>query len=416
MTDGTDFDGLNSDPVKMAWMQGAPVPQDRLINPDHADHMRFPKTRWAFSNMRKFVPTARIGRGEGPASHLPFALREDLDALPVTPLGGSSSMRLDESLTANFTDGFLVMHRGAVVFERYFGVSGPATTHIAFSITKSFYGTIAEMLVEEGKLDPAKTVAHYLPELAESGFGDATVRDVLDMRTALDWSEVYDDNNSDIIKFSAAVRMVPRHPDYSGANDMYSYLPSVKRDHSSAHGDMYNYRTVNTEVIGWLIGRIEGKSSDKVLSERIWQPLGMEMDADIICDPALVPFAGGGMNPCLRDMARFGEMMRCGGSFDGRRVVPEAVVDRIKAGSGHPGMHRDDYPSLPGFDYSSQWWHMNDDHGCYSARGIHGQAIWIDPVAEMVIARFASMPVAANPASDPLSLATYRAIAGHLMG
>ncbi len=415
MTDGTEFDGVNSDPVTMGWMQGAPVPQGSLINPDHADHMRFPKTRWSFSNMRKFVPTARIGRGEGPVSALPFALRDDLDCLPVTPLEGSASMRLDESLTANFTDGFLVMHRGEVIFERYFGVSGPATTHIAFSITKSFYGTIAEMLVEEGKLDPAKTVAHYLPELAKSGFGDATLRDVLDMRTALDWSEVYDDNESDIIKFSAAVRMVPRHADYSGANDMYSYLPSVRRDHGSEHGDMYNYRTVNTEVIGWLIGRIEGKSTDKVLSERIWQPLGMEMDADIICDPALVPFAGGGMNSCLRDMARFGEMMRCGGSYDGRRVVPAAVVERITAGSGHPGMHRDDYPSLPGFDYSSQWWHMNDDHGCFTARGIHGQAIWIDPAAEMVIARFASMPVAANPASDPLSLATYRAIADHLM-
>ncbi|WP_336986706.1 serine hydrolase [Altererythrobacter aquiaggeris] len=415
MPDTTELNGVNSDPAVLGWMTGAPVPKDRLINPDHADHMRFPQTRWAFSNMRKFLPTARISRGQGAPSALAMDLRDDLDALPIAPLGSGTPQRLDTSLVDSFTDAFLVMHKGAVVFERYFGVTQPASTHIAFSVTKSFIGTIAEILIEEGKLAPARTVAHYLPELAASGFGDATVRDVLDMRTALNWSEIYDDSQSDIIRFSAAVRMSPRRPDYSGPNDMYAYLPGVLRDQHSNHGEMYNYRTVNTEVIGWIIARIEGKSGDQVISERIWQPLGMEQDGDIICDPALVPFAGGGMNLCLRDMARFGEMMRAGGMFDGRRVVPQPVVDRIRAGSGHPGMHRDDYPHLPGFDYSSQWWHMNDDHGCFSARGIHGQAIWINPAAEMVIARFGSMPDAANTANDPLSLATYRAIADHLM-
>ena len=73
------------------------------------------------------------------------------------------------------------------------------------------------------------------------------------------------------------------------------------------------------------------------------------------------------------------------------------------------------YPTLPGWSYHDQWWVSHDDHGVYMARGIHGQAIYVDPAAEMVIARFASHPLAGNVNLDPLSLPAYRAIAERLV-
>lgn len=61
------------------------------------------------------------------------------------------------------------------------------------------------------------------------------------------------------------------------------------------------------------------------------------------------------------------------------------------------------------------WWVSHDDHGAFAARGVHGQTIWINPPAEMVIVRFASNPIAGNAANDPTSLPAYRAVADYLM-
>lgn len=93
-----------------------------------------------------------------------------------------------ESLAANYTDGIVVLHKGRIVYERYFGVLKEDGQHGAMSVTKSFVGTLGAMLVAEGALDDQKRVMAYVPELAESGFGDATVRQVLDMTTAIRWS------------------------------------------------------------------------------------------------------------------------------------------------------------------------------------------------------------------------------------
>lgn len=407
------LDAVTSDPATLGWMQGSPPPPDKRILAARGDHRRFPMTRYSFSHMREFVPTKRVSRGSGKVRVLPVALRSDLGAVTFTPLRGTSPMRWDASLKANFTDGIVVLHRGKVVYERYFGVTRPDTRHIAFSVTKSFVGTIAEMLIAEDRLDEGKPVAHYLPELAASGFGDATVRQVMDMTTGLDFSEDYTDPKSGIGAFSLAVGLTTRPPDYAGPEDLYAFLPGVNK--LGVHGDRFTYRTCNTEVLGWIVARIEGKPMEQVLAERIWQPLGMEGDADFVIDSAGISFTGGGLNPVLRDMARFGEAMRLGGQQGGRQVISAKAVESIRGGGRREDFAKAGYAMLPGWSYRSQWWVAHNPHGAYSARGINGQAIYIDPKAEMVIARFASHPVAANAALDPTSLPAYQAIAEHLM-
>ena len=398
------LDGVASDPVTMGWMVGAPPPPEQRILAARADHMRFPMIRWAYSNMRSFSATANVA-ASGSGTQFRRRSGADLGAVRFTPTGTSAAITFEQSLIEAYTDGILVLHQGQVVFERWFGVTGPLTRHIAFSVTKSFVGTLVQMLVGEGRIDLAARVDSVIPELAPSGFGSATIGQVLDMTSALDFSEDYGDPTSGIGAYSAALGLTPRPASYTGPHNLWDYLATVPG--AGKHGEGFVYRTPNTDVLAWIITRAEGKPLHQVLSERLWQPLGMIGDADLMVDEAGSPFAGGGLNLRLEDLARFGEALRVGGAG----VVPEGDVARIRAG-GDPALFDPvAYPQLPGWSYGSQWWHAHNDHGCFSARGIHGQALWIDPAAKMVIARFASHPVAANGANDPHSLPAWRALA-----
>ncbi|WP_298194958.1 serine hydrolase [Novosphingobium sp.] len=405
---GEVLDGVTSDPVRMGWMVGAPPPPEKRILAARADHMRFPMIRWSYSNMRSFCPTARVA-ASGEGTPFPRALRDDLGAVRFTPLGADTETTFDESLLAAFTDGILVLHKGQMVFERWFGVTDPETRHIAFSVTKSFVGTLVQMLVGEGRIDLAARVDSVIPELAASGFGSATIGQVLHMTTALDFSEEYGNPNSGIGAYSAALGLTPRPASYTGPHNLWDYLTTVRG--KGSHGEGFVYRTPNTDVLAWIITRVTGKPFTEVLSECLWQPLGMLGDADLIVDEAGAPFAGGGLNLRLEDLARFGEALRLGGLG----VIPSADVERIREGGDPERFHKEGYPLLSGWSYGSQWWHAHDNHGCFSARGIHGQTLWIDPVAEMVVARFASHPTAANGANDPHSLPAWRALAQALM-
>ncbi len=407
MTDSIG-DARATDPVALGWMQGAPPPLDKLVRAEDGSLWRFPQLRWALSHWRELYPTVGVPRGAGPVSLLPRAIRDDLDDVSFTPLGGGDPVTWGQAFDLNYTDGVVILHKGVIVQERYAGALTETAEHIAFSVTKSFVGTLAAMLVHEGRLDRAAPVASYIPELAASGFGDATVGEVMDMTTALRFTEDYTDTRNDFLNFALATGTAPRRADYTGPLSNLTFAASIPKEGN--HGDAFIYRTPNTDVLGWLVSRIEGKRLDVVLSERIWSKLGAEAMATMHVDPSGMPFAGGGLNTRLRDLARFGEMMRLGGRFNGEQIVPEAVVAGIRTG-GDPAKFLN-FPALPGWSYHDQWWHTG--HGAFTARGIHGQAIYIDPEAELVIARYGSHPVAGNRANDPMSVPAYAAIAARL--
>src|SRR5262245_31998707 len=169
----------DSDPRTVGWMTGFPPSRDKAITFADGSFRRFPQLRWAWSNIRQLVPTVGVWRGAGPSSPLPRA-EQDLDGVTLTTMDGRS-MRFDQALAETYADGIAVLHRGRLVFERYFGVLEPHKQHIAMSVTKSFTGVLAGILVAEGRLDPAAPVTAYVPELAPSAFGDATVAQVMDM-------------------------------------------------------------------------------------------------------------------------------------------------------------------------------------------------------------------------------------------
>lgn len=402
-----------TDAVTLGWMVGSPPPANKVVQFHDGSFYKFPQFRWSFSNYRQLAPTTTVNRGAGLAVALPRAERKDLDAVSFTPLGKTEPMTWAQAFDANYTDGVLVMHKGKVVYERYAGALSPQKQHMSMSVTKSFFGLIGAILVAEGRLDENAKVAQYIPELKDSGFGDATIRNLLDMRTGIQYSEAYLDPKSEFWTHMFAGRTLPRPPGYQGPDNFYAYMPTVKKQ--GEHGGEFAYKTINTDVLGWVISRVTGKSVGQNLTERIWSKLGMEQDAYFAVDSLGTEFAGGGLNASLRDMARFGEMMRNQGRFNGQQIIPVSVVQDIAKGGDKSAFPQAAFPTLPGWSYRNMWWVSGNEHGAYSARGIHGQAIYIDPKAEMVIARFASFPMPNNPFNDPTSLPAYMAVAKHLM-
>lgn len=402
-----------SDPAKLGWMIGSPPPADKIIRFSDSDYFSFPKLRWTACHFRQLMPTVGVSRGIG--APVPFARKIDasIDAIKFTPLGGGKEMTWVESLTANYTDGIIVLHDGVLVYERSFGCLDDIGKHAAMSVTKSITGLLGEMLVAEGAIDEAAKVGTIVPELAKSAFGDATVRQMLDMTTGLRYSEDYADPDADVWRYGAAGNPLPKPADYVGPRSYFEFLETVRKD--GEHGVAFGYKTINTDALGWIIWRVTGQSVADLLSERIWRKMGAEQDAYFTVDSIGTPFAGGGLNAGLRDMARIGQLMLSGGAINGQRLVPEAAIKRIQAGGDKAAFAKAGYSLLKGWSYRGMWWVSHNENGAFMARGVHGQSIYVDPAAHMVIARFASNPVAGNAANDPTTLPAFHAVARHLM-
>ena len=407
----TQLTAPQSDPAALGLMLGSPPAREAQVRWDDGSMFAFPKTRWAFSNIQALLPTGTIQRS-GMLAGLPRAANSKLEAVRFTSLDGKE-MSWGDAFDYNYTDGIIVLHKGRVVYERYGGALKPDGRHIAFSVTKSFVGTLAELLIHEGKLDESRTVGSYVPELAPSGFGNATIRQLMDMRTAIAFNEDYAGGGttlSDIARMSLAGGMAPNPPGYKGPDGSFAFTASLGSN--GQHGGNFVYRTPNTQALQWVVERVGGAPFAVQLSDRIWKPMGMEQEATVTVDRLGTAFGGGGLNANLRDFARFGEMLRNGGRWNGQQILPPAVVKAILAPGDARAFAAAGYPGLDGGSYRSQWWHRAG--GQTMAVGIHGQGIYIDPKAEMVIARFASHPVATNRVINGTTLPAYDAIAAAL--
>ena len=410
----SDFpDAAASDPNTLGLMQGfPPAPDKRVMQPD-SNFFSFPKLRWTVCHIRELMPTKQVSRGLGAPVLLEYALDDGIDAVTFMPMGGDKQMTWKEALAANYTDGMLVMHKGKVVYEHYTGCLAEAGKHAAMSMTKSMTGLLAEILVAEGTLDDKARVSTIIPELAGSAFADATVRQVMDMTTGLAYSEDYANPKADIWVYSAAANPMPKPADYKGPVGYYEYLQTVKKE--GEHGEAFGYKTINSDALGWIVSRVSGKSVTELLSERIWSRMGAEQDGYLTVDGIGTPFAGGGLSAGLRDLGRVGQLMLDKGEINGERLFPANVADNIRAGGDKAAFDKAGYKTFAGGSYRGMWWVFHNDHGAYAARGVHGQTIYIDPTAEMVIVRLSSHPVAKNAVIDPTSLPAYQAVAEYLI-
>ncbi len=395
-------------------MEGFPPPPDKQIGQPDSDYFSFPKLRWTVCHLRELLPTEQVSRGIGAPVQLEYDLDEAaIDALTFKPMGSDEEMSWEESLWANYTDGMLILHRGKVVYERYFGCLDETGKHGAMSMTKSLTGLLAEILVAEGELDDGALVSSLIPELERSAFGNATVRQVMDMTTGLAYSEDYSDPNADIWIYSAAASPLPKPADYDGPDGYFEYLQTVRPE--GVHGEAFHYKTINTDALGWIVSRVSGMEVTELLSARISSRIGAEQDAYMTVDGKGTPFAGGGLSAGLRDLGRIGLLMLNEGEINGNRLFPSEVVARIRRGGSKEAFAKAGYATLEGGSYRSMWWLFHNENAAFAARGVYGQTVYVDPKADMVIVRFASFPTAKNANIDPTSLPAYQAVAEYLM-
>lgn len=391
-------------------MQGFPPPADQQVT--KATYMyQYPQMRWAFHHMRELLPTRAIERGQGPV--VPLVKGQDLtqliDQLRFT--GPEGSLSFAEYLDATYTDALLVMHKGQVVYERYLGMP-ESSAHIMWSMTKSMVGLIATQLIVEGALDANQQVTHYLPELAQSGWQGATVQQVLDMTADINYSEVYSDAHSDVVKYGRALALASVPDSYDGPRSLYAYLPTITGN--GAHDQEFQYRTVHTEVLAWILRRVTGLNSAELFSQKVWSKLGTEHEAYLLLDPAGTDMAGGGMNASLRDLARFAEMLRQNGTFNGQQVISAKALAMIQQGADPVKFQAAKRPAQAGYSYHNQFWISHNADGAFELLGIHGQMIHVNPKAELVVVRLGSHPVASSGAHLPYSLPAFAALAAQL--
>jgi CubicO group peptidase (beta-lactamase class C family) len=364
-----------SKPDKMGWMSGFPPPDGKIISAVDGSFFRFPALRYSVCHMRQFMPTSVVPTTPEKTYSFKERLNDEIDNITFYPQNSKQPMTWKASLLANYTDGIIILHKGKIVYEEYFGELKPDGLHAAMSVSKTFTGTLGALLVEEGVLDENKTAADYIPELETSAFGDATIREILDMTTGLKYSEDYSDPKAEIWSFSVAGNPFPKPDTYEGPTNYYDYLVTVQKE--GEHGDTFAYKTINTDVMGWIVSRVSGKSIPEFLSDRIWKPLGTHFDGYYQIDGAGIAFAGGGFSANMRDMAMFGEMIRKKGKFNKQQILPTTLIEDIMNGGNQEAFEKSVYAkSLKNWSYRNMWWITHNEHGAFAARGVHGQTIY----------------------------------------
>ncbi len=374
--------------------------------------------KWSFQNTSQLTKTAVISRGNGPVSPLEYNIQalDDVTFNGTTLDGKKAEVRFGDYLKNTETDAIVILKDGKVVFERYYNGMGPGQRHLNMSVTKSFFGTMAAQLMAEGRLDDSKLITHYLPEFEGTDLGKATVRQIADMTAGFEFSEDFKDKNSDVYIFGYANTLYKRPEGYKGPANVLEYALTIKTKFGP--GTAFYYATPLTEVLAELIRRVTGKPDYQVLSETIWSKIGAEHDALVVVDDSGRGLGGSGLISTVRDNARFGQMILQHGMYNNQQILDSSLTDVFIQG-GDPEVlgkwAREHSPASKGFSYRNQWWVTHNKHGAFSALGIFGQTIYIDPTANMVVAKFASQPKANTAYEDDNLWPALLAVAKELM-
>lgn len=370
--------------------------------------------RWSFQHMSEFLPTAAISRGQGPAAELPAAHR-DLDSIMLAPASAEEApMSVGAVMGSTDTDGWMLLHRGSVLTEQYFGEMGAGTEHLLMSVSKSLVGAVAGALCDAGLLDPQAQLTDYVPALADSGYAGATVRHLLDMRSGIAFSEEYLDPRAEVRILEEAIGWAP--PAFPGPKGMYPFLATLRQ--KTAHGGAFEYRSCETDMLGWICESASGSTMPILMSHLLWGKLGAEADAVIGIDQFGTGMFDGGINATLRDMARFGSVfLNDGLALGGERVLSSEWIEQTLAGAedsreafaSSPGDNR-----MPGGMYRNQMWFPYAGNDVVLCLGIHGQMVYINRPAQVVGVKLSSWPLPQDAAKLFTTLRAFDAIAAEL--
>jgi CubicO group peptidase (beta-lactamase class C family) len=357
--------------------------------------MRRPFNEWTFTHMNWVLPTERIAKGE------PHPFPEEPADLGMLTYG--DGYNLDDLHRRTNTTAFVVLRDGMLVHEAYPGAfARPGARMQLFSVSKSVLSmmvgiALADRLIA-GIDDPVST---YRPDFRGTAYQDVTVAQLLDMTSGVGDLEVWDVEDSGIKRFERAV---------AGGGDVLEIVKSARR--SAAKGERFNYSTFDSQVLGWVLEAATGETLARYASRKLWQKIGAERDAYywLTRRKPRTAIGAGSLNATARDLARLGQVMADDGLAAGERVVPADWVRRSRVprhGVGTLG------PSgYPHYGYANHWWTLDD--GAFTGVGVHGQYLYVDPAARVVIVKCSAWPTQDDPAKDKETISALKAASAHL--
>lgn len=331
----------------------------------------------------------------GPRFELPEG---DALAMPEIEFEGEARY-YDRFAEETYTNAFLVIRDGRVVFESYRNRSDATTRFIGFSMSKTITAMLVGIALEQGTVASLDDlVTKYVPELEGTGYDGVTLRQVMQMRSGVDYQERYDFGDNP----SFAGRL---HEQAIIRNEMRFAHGALETRRANAPGSTFNYSTLDTFVIGWVLERATGMELASYTEANLWGPLGAESPGFWLADGppgAGRELSGMGFNATLRDFGRLGQLLLDGGKRGDRQILPAGWVAEmtrmVPTGEAMPG-------------YGLFTWQVDDEPGAFAAVGLAGQYIYVHPASRTVIVKLSHYPPAEPEHVRPETMAFFKAVA-----
>ncbi len=319
----------------------------------------------------------RMDSREVKAGDKTFVFQRQPRALPESYVFNGQKKSVRKFMEHTGTTGMIVVRDNTILFEEYYQGNTDKSKAISWSVAKSFISALMGIAVAEGHIkDIMDPVTKYVPFLKGSGYEGVPIKHVLQMSSGIRFNEDYAAFNSDINRMGRYFAL---------GLPLDKFVASLKPEKTP--GTFNQYVSMDTQVLGMVLQEATGKTVSQYTEEKLWQPLGMEASALWLVDSKGMEAVFGGLNAVLRDYARFGRLYLNNGAWNGRQIVPAAWVKAsVTPDAPHlfPGK-RDNASWVLGYGY--QWWVPEKPDGDYLAIGIYGQAIYIYPRYNIVIAK-----------------------------
>jgi len=364
--------------------------------------MRRPFSEWTFTHMNWIMPTECVARS-GP--HLPLPLSPD--PLDLTYRFDDRDHTLSDLHRHTNTTAFVVLHRGEIVHETYPGVfAGPRSRMQLFSISKSVTSMLIGIALADGAIGSVKDrVTDYRPDFRGTAFEESTLAELLDMTSGVGDAEVWDVPDSGIKRFEQAIM----------GGDVAEVIRAAPR--RAAPGERFNYSTFDAQILGWVLEAATGRSLATYAAERLWNQIGADRDAYfwLTRTRPRTAIGAGSFNATARDVARLGLLMANDGVVAGQQVVPREWVRRSRGSDlphlavgalGPSGYHH--------YGYANQWWTLGESSfNAFTGLGVHGQYLFVDPTADIVIVKCSAWPTQDDERRDHETITALRRVADH---
>jgi CubicO group peptidase (beta-lactamase class C family) len=376
----------------MGWGNSVTALESGALDATRTNWLTAPYNKWAFHNVEKVISVVSVPAGSFTREDFPEG-HADLSGFSLNS-GGNNPLTLQAWLRATDTDAIIILKDGRLVYEFYDNGTSRTTPHILHSSTKAVMGLLLGILAHDGLLDMEAPAEHYVPALAATGYSGATLRNLIDMRAGVV------PTSEQALENANAASAIPATP--GGPIPTFHGVIDTLKAAQRPHGGNFNYISVNTQVVGWVIEHATGRKVADLISEKLWKPLGAQSGAYMGVDREGAPWCAGGFCATARDFAMIGDLVLNDGRRESHEIVPSSWITDLSAGGDREAWAQGEWgqlfaPLSPNMNYRSGWYTIHDDPELLFAMGVHGQNLFIDRKNNIAIAKLSSWPKQVDP-------------------